>query len=124
VGALVRELWSVAGPDGRHDVNQFLIQPFVNYNLAEGWSVGTGPVITANWSASGEKWSVPIGGGVSKIFAIDGQPMSASLQIYDYVVHATGGPEWALRFSVSFLFPKWRRAAARGSSSATVRHGA
>ena len=33
VGMLVRQLWSFAGDGDRQDVNQTLIQPFVNYNL-------------------------------------------------------------------------------------------
>jgi hypothetical protein len=38
VGTLIRQIWSFAGDDGRQDVSQLLIQPFVNYNLPDGWS--------------------------------------------------------------------------------------
>jgi hypothetical protein len=54
VGTLVRQLWSFAGDDDRQDVNQTLIQPFVNYNLADGWYAVSSPVITANWEARAE----------------------------------------------------------------------
>ena len=37
IGTLVRQLWSVAGPSDRPNVSQLLLQPFVNYNMAEGW---------------------------------------------------------------------------------------
>ena len=50
-GALVNNVWSYAGDDDAADVNQLLIQPFVNYNLSNGWSIGTAPIITANWEA-------------------------------------------------------------------------
>jgi hypothetical protein len=36
VGILARQLWSLAGPSNRPNVSQFLLQPFVNYNMAEG----------------------------------------------------------------------------------------
>jgi hypothetical protein len=52
IGALARQLFSIAGPNGRTDVNQTLLQPFVNYNLPDGWYLTSSPTITANWSAA------------------------------------------------------------------------
>jgi hypothetical protein len=63
-GGLVRHLWLFAGDDDRADVNQTLIQPFVNYNLEDGWFLVSAPIIMANWEADSEdRWVVPIGGG-------------------------------------------------------------
>jgi hypothetical protein len=46
------------------DVSQMVIQPFVNYNLPDGWYLSSVPLITANWEASsGNTWTVPVGGG-------------------------------------------------------------
>ena len=107
IGLLARQLWSVAGPEGRKDVNQMLLQPFVNYNLPEGWYLVSSPIITANWTAeSSQRWTVPLGGGVGKIFKVAGQPMNASLQGFDYVERPTAGPNWAIRFQIQLLFPK------------------
>jgi hypothetical protein len=107
IGALVRQLWSVAGAGGRPDVNQTLLQPFINYNFPEGWYLVSSPVITANWSApSSQQWNVPIGGGVGKIFKISGQPINASLQAFDYIAYPSIGPRWAIGFQVQFLFPR------------------
>jgi hypothetical protein len=106
-GLLARQLFSIAGPNGRADVNQTLLQPFVTYNLPGGWYLTSSPVITANWSApSSQRWTVPIGGGGGKIFAISGQPINASLQAYGNAERPSGGPNWALRFQVQFLFPR------------------
>jgi hypothetical protein len=107
IALLARQLFSVAGPSGRTDVNQTLLQPSVNYNLPGGWYLTSSPVITANWSAdSSQRWSVPIGGGVGKIFKIGGQPINSSFQAYDYVEHPSLAPRWALRFQMQFLFPR------------------
>jgi hypothetical protein len=107
VGGLVRQLFSIAGPNGRTDVNQTLLQPFVNYNLSDGWYLSSSPIITANWSApSSQRWTVPIGGGGGKIFKIGTQPINASLQIYDYVERPSPGSNWAIRFQMQFLFPR------------------
>ena len=60
-GALINNQWSVAGW-GDKDVNQMLLNPFVNFNLPGGWYLTSSPIITANWEAdSGDKWIVPVG---------------------------------------------------------------
>ena len=106
-GILARQLWSVAGPSDRPNVSQFLLQPFVNYNMEDGWYLVSAPIITANWEAtSGNKWAFPIGAGIGKLFKIGEQPVSASLQAFDYVKSPTGGPRWAVRAYLSFLFPR------------------
>jgi hypothetical protein len=107
-GALVRQLNSIIGPRGRTDVNQTLIQPFVNYNLPDGWYLASSPVITADWNAaSSQRWTVPIGGGFGKIFRLSGlPPMNASVQAFDYVERPTLGPHFAVRFQLQLLFPR------------------
>ena len=49
-GALMNNQWSFAGW-GDKPVNSFLLQPFVNYNLPDGWYLVTAPILTANWKA-------------------------------------------------------------------------
>jgi hypothetical protein len=105
IGVLARQLWAVAGPS--QNVNQTLLQPFVNYNFPDGWYLVSSPIMTANWSApSSQRWSIPLGGGVGKIFKIGDQPMNASLQSFDYVAHPSLAPRWAIRFQVQLLFPR------------------
>ena len=68
VGALVQNVWSFAGDGDANDVNQFMVQPFANYNLDNGWYLNTSPVITANWEADGaDQWTVPMGMGVGRL---------------------------------------------------------
>jgi hypothetical protein len=106
IGLLARQLWSVAGEGGRPEVSQLLLQPFVNYNLAKGWYLSAGPIITCNWNASsGNRWNVPFGGG-GRIFKIGSQPLNTSLSAYYSPIRPSGGPEWNIRFQVQFLFPR------------------
>lgn len=106
-GALVSHLWSFAGDGDRSDVSQLVIQPFVNYNLSDGWSVGTSPIISANWEAGdGEVWTLPLGGGVTKLFAIGRQPMSLSLNSYYNVVNPDLAADWQLQVQFKLLFPR------------------
>ncbi|MGH7195101.1 MAG: neuromedin U [Candidatus Saccharimonadales bacterium] len=107
LGMLARQLWSVAGASNRPNVSQLLLQPFVNYNVPNGWYLVSSPIITANWEASsGNRWALPIGGGIGKIFRIGEQPMNASLHAFDYVQSPSGGPRWAIRAQMQFLFPR------------------
>jgi hypothetical protein len=107
VGLLANNVWSFAGDDDRKDVNQFLLQYFINYNMAGGWYVSTAPILTANWEAnSGNQWTLPIGGGVGKIFRIGKQPLNGQLQGFYNLDKPLNGPDWTLRVQLQFLFPK------------------
>lgn len=107
VGLLLRQLWSVAGDSGRRSVSQALIEPFVNYNLDDGWYLLTDSVLTANWNAtSGNTWTVPVGGGVGRMFTIGKQPINAKVEAYYNVERPSGAPDWTLNFQWTFLFPK------------------
>ncbi|KRR08828.1 hypothetical protein CQ12_26805 [Bradyrhizobium jicamae] len=107
IGVLLNNQWSVGGNPLRPPVNTFLAQPFVNYNLAGGWYLTSSPIITADWLApSGQRWTVPIGGGFGRIFKIGDQPVSASIAGYYNVARPTGTPDWQLRTFFSLLFPE------------------
>jgi hypothetical protein len=106
IGALANQQWSYAGW-GEKNVSAMLIQPFINYNFSHGWYVTTSPIITADWNANrGDKWTVPIGGGVGKIIRLGKLPLNAQLAAYYNVVTPDNGADWQLRFQVQFLFPK------------------
>ena len=108
-GAVAFNAWSFAGDSDEPDVNQFLFQYFINYNLQQGWYLVSAPIITANWEApSGDRWIVPFGGGAGKIFAIGRQKMNGSVQAFWNAVKpdTLDGPDWTLRLQLQFLFPK------------------
>ena len=84
-----------------------MLQPFLNYNLPDGWYLTSAPVMTANWKAdSGERWTVRLGGGFGKLFKIGKQPINAQLAAYSNVEKPKYGPDWQLRFQIQLLFPK------------------
>ena len=105
IGSLVSQLWSFAGPATRSNVSSFLVQPFVNYNLKDGWALTTAPVITANWAATQNKWAVPLGGGFAKTFKDGGQLMQLSIQYYTWVTRPLASPQTDLKITWSLLWP-------------------
>ncbi len=77
LGALVNNVWSVAGSGSRPPVNQMLLQYFINYNMKKSWYLSMSPIITANWMAtSGNVWTVPFGGGIGRIMKLGFQPVN------------------------------------------------
>jgi len=107
LGILVNNVWSVAGSGSRPEVNQFLLQYFINYNLKKGWFITWQPTLTANWeAASGNQWTVPYGGGVGRIMKLGNQPVSLTGQFYGNAVHPANTPAWTMRLQIAFLFPK------------------
>jgi hypothetical protein len=108
-GSLVQNLFSVAGPSARKDVNQMLMQPFVNYNLPHKWYLTSSPIITANWEVgSSERWVVPVGGGVGKIVHFGKLPVNVYTQFFRNVQRPDGTSSWSARFQMQLLFPKKR----------------
>lgn len=107
IGLLANNVWSFAGNDDRPNVCQLLAQYFLNYNFDRGWYLTSSPIITANWKqSSGNKWTVPLGGGVGKVFQIGNLSFNATLQAYSNVVRPDPGPDWTLRIQFSLLLPR------------------
>lgn len=106
IGVLLNNQWSVGGNPLTPAVNAFLAQPFINYNMAHGWYLTSSPIITSNWlAASGEKWTVPVGGGFGRVFKIGEQPVNAQLAAYYNAIRPTDAATWQLRASLALLFP-------------------
>jgi hypothetical protein len=110
LGVLANNQWSIGNGAPSQRINQMLIQPFINYNLPEGWYLTSSPIITANWEAFGsnssDRWVIPIGAGFGKIIKTGGPPLNFNLSGYYNVVSPYQGSDWQLRFQVALLFPK------------------
>lgn len=103
-GGLVNNVWGI-GDSGQ--LNTFLFQYFINYNLPEGWYLVSAPILTANWNAdSNNRWTVPFGGGAGKLFRIGKQPVNLNGQFYYNVVKPESYGHWTMRIQLQFMFPK------------------
>lgn len=106
-GVLANNLWSLSQDKAGGSYNNGLIQPFVNYNFPAGFYLTTSPIATVNWkAASGQKWTVPLGGGIGKIFHIGKLPVNTQLSAYYNVVHPDDAANWQVRVQAQFMFPK------------------
>ncbi len=112
-GVLVNNVWSLgsSGNPFSRDAPKYsngLVQPFLNYNFDSGLYLTSAPIITVNWEARGsQQWTVPVGGGVGKIFKIGGKlPVNTQLNMFYNVVRPDFANNWQLRVQVQAMFPK------------------
>ena len=104
---MINAWWSVGGDSDAPDVGIFYWQPIFNYFLPNKWYLSFAPVILADLKAdSGQKWIVPLGGGVGKMFNVGKLPMDITAQAYKYVEKPDGGPDWMFRLQLKFIFAK------------------
>ncbi|RDV05257.1 hypothetical protein [Undibacter mobilis] len=86
-------------------MNRINAQLFLVYNFPDGWFVSSSPIITADWSAaSHDRWTVPFGGEIGRVFEINGQAMSASAGLYYNAVRPDNSAEWKARLNLTFIF--------------------
>jgi hypothetical protein len=104
-GVVLQNLWSLGGSDINR-VNEFAAQYILNYNLPNGWFLYSNATITADWLANkDDRWTVPVGGGVGRLFKIGKQPVSLSAQLFSNVVTPTNGPNLTGIVQFSIIIP-------------------
>jgi hypothetical protein len=83
IGAVAGQRWSFAGDADRADINQLMIRGAIRRQLPRDWFFTSAPIITANWNAgSGQRWLVPLGGGIGRAFRVSRIPWAVSAQAY------------------------------------------
>ncbi len=107
LGLAVKQIWSVFGNDSRHGVSQMVLRPFVNYNMNDGWYLVSDMDMIANWNKdTDERWTVPVGGGVGKLFTIGQNAINTKLEGYYNPVRPGQSPEWSANLTFQVLFAK------------------
>jgi hypothetical protein len=111
-GVLANNVWSVGGSatssvSTAPRYSNGLVQPFLNYNFPSAFYLTSSPIITANFTAPGSQvWTVPMGGGVGKLFKIGRLPVNMQFSGYYNVVRPEYAGNWSIRAQVQFMFPK------------------
>lgn len=107
VGLVVYNIWTFGGATGNNATNQMLLNPIASYHFSDGWALSSSPSITANWIANGNKWTVPVGGGASKVMRIGELPIKLEVAAYYNAIRPTASQEpWQLQATLTFVFPE------------------
>jgi len=107
LGVLAQQWWSFAGEDDRADVSKANIQYLYYYNLPHLWQIGAGPNIAINWEAgSGNKYTVPVGIGLSKTTFFGKMPIRFGAEVHYAVIQPDDvGQTWLFRFYMVPVIP-------------------
>ena len=103
-GALANHIWDFAGDDDRASVNATFLQPFLSFTTPQATTFTVNLEGTYDWQR--EQWNVPVNLVVSQLTKIGGQPVQFFGGVRYDLETPDGGPEWGLRFGITFLFPK------------------
>jgi hypothetical protein len=103
-GALANHIWSYAGDSNRQEVNATFLQPFVAYTTKTYTTVGLNTESTYDWT--NDQWTVPVNLTVAQLLKIGKLPIQFTIGGRYYAARPAGGPDWGIRFAVTFLFPK------------------
>src|SRR5215203_6232277 len=104
-GALVNQIWSVAGDKARANVNQMFLQPFLAYNWKSGAGLALNGEMTQSWEAS--TTSIFINPTVSGVTKLGKQIISLTVGPRIQVAAANGSKaDFGVRTQLVFVFPK------------------
>jgi len=102
-GALINQIWSVAGQSDREAISQMFIQPFFIYNWKSGAGIGVVGSITQNWETNTNSTIITI-------------PVSGITKIGKQIVQLAVGPQipvsgnpkptFGWRAQLTLIFPK------------------
>ena len=104
-GLLGNHVWTVHDSDElKPDVNATFLQPFLSYTTKTHATLGLNTESTYDWE--GKEWTVPVNLTVAQLLKIGGIPMQFQVGGRLYADRPDGGPDWGLRFVVTFILPK------------------
>lgn len=109
LGVLLSNVWSFAGKPNRSNVNSLSLEYLINRDFEKGWYFTSAPTITSDWELSStERWIVPVGPGMGRVFKISGQSVSAAVSAYYNIIHPEhfSYPKWQIAAEFDLLFPE------------------
>lgn len=104
VGFLANHVWSFAGSSSRDYVSNTFLQPFAAVVTPSLWTITFTSETEYDWN--NEEWTVPLNLVFSRIETFGKQKVNFGFGGRVYADRPDGGPDWGLRFVVTFLFPE------------------
>jgi len=105
LGVLVQNPISFAGDHDRVNANAMILQPFVTYQLDNGWFVRSQPQMVFNWKTG--RQVLPLDLGFGRVFRIGRQDVSCFIEPFWNISHDGPAPKYGFTFGVSLLYPNF-----------------
>ncbi|MXU66007.1 hypothetical protein [Oceanomicrobium pacificus] len=94
---------SIAGDDDRKDVNLGAAQPFLFYQLGQGWYLRSSAIATYDFT--NDNYTLPVGLGVGKVIKTDFAVVNLFAEPqYSVATRGDGQPEWGVFAGLNFQF--------------------
>ena len=103
-GILANHIWAITESDDHPTVNSTFLQPFLSYTFKTATSITINSESSYDWTE--EEWTVPLNLMVGQIVRFGKLPVQFELGGRYYADAPDDGPEWGLRFQITFLFPE------------------
>jgi hypothetical protein len=108
VGFLAQQLFSFAGDRDRADTNALFLQPFVLYQLGNGWFLRSQPQMVFDWQSG--RQTLPLDLGAGRVFDVGRQHVNCFVEPFWNVSRDGVAPRYGITFGISLLYPDfWRR---------------
>jgi hypothetical protein len=108
LGLLLQNPISFAGDGDRKDANAMILQPFVTYQLGNGWFVRSQPQMFFNWKTG--KQVLPLDLGLGRVFRIGRQQVNCFVEPFWNITHDGPSPKYGITFGLALLYPDfWNR---------------
>jgi hypothetical protein len=112
LGVLAQNPISFAGNSKRPAANELVLQPFITYQLGQGWFLRSEPQMVFDWETN--KQVLPIDAGIGRVFKIGPQYVNCFVEPAWNVTNDGPAPRYAITFGFALLYPDfWGSQAAR-----------
>jgi hypothetical protein len=103
VGVLAQNPISFAGSTRRAFANALFLQPFVTYQLGQGWFVRSQPQMLFDWQSGAH--IVPLDLGVGRVFRVGGQHVNLFVEPFWNVARDGPVPVYGITVGAALLYP-------------------
>lgn len=103
---LANHTWFYAGNDKRKDVCVTYLQPILAHSSKRGLTISFSSESIYDWKAKDKQWTIPVIGMLNQILPLGEHYINVGLGGIYYVETPSSGPDWGVRFNVTFLFPE------------------
>lgn len=104
IGMLANHIWSYAGKEDRDDFSSTLLQPFFTKTFKDSTSITLNTETNYDWVH--KQWTVPLNLSVATLTHMGKLPLQVAATGRYYAERPVNGPEWGVRLTFTFLFPK------------------
>lgn len=104
-GILANHIWSISDLGwGNQAVNASYLQPFLGYSTKTYTTLMVNSESTYDWET--HQWTAPVNVMINQMIKVGKLPISLQFGYRYYAQRPAYGPDWGLRASITFLFPK------------------